>query len=106
MIISTPARIIPTEFAEAMKRDWDWRARENAKWFINTFKLEQSDDEFYETGRRDFEGLILNELALLTGGGRDPRALRLLEIGCGIGRMTRHLADLFAKFTPLTFRAK
>jgi SAM-dependent methyltransferase len=97
MITLTPARIIPAEFAEAMKRDWDWRARENAKWFINTFKLEQSDDEFYETGRRDFEGLILNDLSLLTGGGRDPRSLRLLKIGCGIGRMTRHLADLFGE---------
>jgi SAM-dependent methyltransferase len=97
MITLTPARIIPAEFAEAMKRDWDWRARENAKWFINTFKLEQSDEEFDETGQRDFEGLILKELPLLTGGGRNPGSLRLLEIGCGIGRMTRHLAGLFGE---------
>jgi ubiquinone/menaquinone biosynthesis C-methylase UbiE len=33
---------------------------------------------------------------LLTGG-RDPRQLRLLEIGCGIGRMTKHLAAIFGE---------
>ena len=37
------------EFSHAMKRDWDERARSNAKWFINTLRLEQSDDEFDAT---------------------------------------------------------
>lgn len=79
-----------------MKHDWDWRARENAKWFINTFKLDQSDEEFYATGLRDFDGIVKNDLNLLTGG-RDPKSLRLLEIGCGIGRMTYHLAATFGE---------
>ena len=84
------------KYATEMKRDWDRRACENAKWFINTFKLDQSDEEFYATGLRDFDGVIKSDLALLTGG-RDPRSLRLLEIGCGIGRMTYHLAATFGE---------
>ena len=84
------------DFAHAMKRDWDDRAKENAKWFINTVKLQQSDDEFYETGRVEVEKWFIADLALLTQG-RDPSSLRLLEIGCGIGRMTKHLAGIFGE---------
>jgi ubiquinone/menaquinone biosynthesis C-methylase UbiE len=84
------------EFANAMKRDWDSRARENAKWFINTAKLLQSDDEFYDTGRVEVEKWLAGDLLLLTQG-RDPTSLRLLEIGCGIGRMTKHLSRTFGE---------
>jgi SAM-dependent methyltransferase len=76
-----------------MKRDWDERARANAKFFINTVGLDQSDEEFDETGRPEVVEKILGDPVLLAG--RDPRRMRLLEIGCGIGRMTRHLAPHF-----------
>ena len=79
-----------------MKRDWDWRARENARWFINTYKLDQTEEEFDETGRRDLHRFILHDLDLLTDG-RNPKSLRVLEIGCGIGRITKHLAELFGE---------
>jgi SAM-dependent methyltransferase len=80
----------------AMKQDWDARARENARWYINTISLEQSEEEFDQTGRREFEGLIIPDLAILTDR-RDPRSLRILEIGCGIGRITRYLAEIFGQ---------
>lgn len=79
-----------------MKHDWDKRAQENARWFINTLKVEQTEDEFDRTGRQDFDGLIRCELPLLTGR-RDPKTLRVLEIGCGIGRMTKYLAEVFGE---------
>ena len=90
-----PSRSLP-DFAHEMKRDWDDRARENAKWYINTIKREQSDEEFDETGRPDVEKQVLADLDVLTRG-RDPGALKLLEIGCGIGRMTCHLARIFGE---------
>lgn len=79
-----------------MKRDWNERARDNAKWFINTVKLHQSEDEFDETGAAAIRELILPELVLMTEG-REPQSLRFLEIGCGIGRMTKHLAAIFGE---------
>ncbi len=86
----------PDDFARAMKRDWNQRARENARWFINTVRLDQSEEEFDATGANEIGNLILPELGLLTEG-RDPRSLRFLEIGCGIGRMTKHLAAIFGE---------
>jgi SAM-dependent methyltransferase len=84
------------DFAHEMRRDWDERARRNAKWFINTSKLEQSEAEFDETGRRDVAAAVLDKLDQMAPK-RDPRQLRFLEIGCGIGRMTKFLAQSFGE---------
>ncbi len=84
------------DFAQVMKRDWNQRARENARWFINTVRLDQSEEEFDATGANEIRSLILPELSLMTQG-RDPKSLRFLEIGCGIGRMTKHLAAIFGE---------
>jgi 2-polyprenyl-3-methyl-5-hydroxy-6-metoxy-1,4-benzoquinol methylase len=83
-------------FSEVMKRDWDARAREDAKWYVNTTRRDQTEAEFDASGAREMDVLVLPELALLADG-RDPRGLRLLEIGCGAGRMTKHLARLFGE---------
>jgi len=79
---------------ERMKEDWNQRAVENARWYINTARLDQTEEEFHQTGLREVDIWILPELELLTQG-RDPKSLQFLEIGCGIGRMTRPLAGIF-----------
>lgn len=84
------------EFAEVMKRDWNQRAEENSKWYINTVRLDQTEAEFDATGQHEINTLILPELILMTGG-RNPHELKFLEIGCGIGRMTKHLAAIFGE---------
>lgn len=86
------------EMVERMKRDWDERAREDARWYINSLRVNQTDEEFDRTGIVEVERLVLADLDLLTGG-RDPRTLSLLEIGCGAGRMTKHLAATFGRVT-------
>jgi ubiquinone/menaquinone biosynthesis C-methylase UbiE len=83
-------------FAHAMKRDWDERALKDAKWFINSLKQQQSEEEFDRTGVVEIERLVLADLPLLTGG-REPKDLAVLEIGCGAGRMTKHLAAIFGE---------
>jgi ubiquinone/menaquinone biosynthesis C-methylase UbiE len=83
-------------FAEVMKRDWNERARENSKWYINTVRMDQSEEEFDATGQNEINTLILPELVLMTEG-KDPKELKFLEIGCGIGRMTKHLAGIFGE---------
>lgn len=82
--------------AVEMKLDWDKRAAEDARWYINTVRRQQTEEEFDASGRHEVQSQIVDGLALLTDG-RDPRQLRLLEIGCGIGRMTKHLADIFGE---------
>lgn len=84
-----------TNFSRAMKHDWDSRAVENAKWFINTIKHEQSDDEFFTSGRPDVEKFVFNDPMLTAE--LDFKSVRMLEIGCGIGRMTRHLVERFGE---------
>ena len=79
-----------------MKRDWDDRARRDAKWFINPLRFLQSDAEFDESGSSAVQTLVIDDLDLLAAG-RDPSTLRVLELGCGIGRMTRFLAQNFAE---------
>lgn len=79
----------------AMKSDWDDRARENAKWYIATIRIDQSDEDFDRTGGPEVEKFVLSD-PLLTRH-RDLKSQRLLEIGCGIGRMSRHFARYFAE---------
>jgi ubiquinone/menaquinone biosynthesis C-methylase UbiE len=86
--------------SEAMKRDWNARARENAKWFITTVSQDQSEADFDATGRAEVENWLLAELPLILQG-RQARELRVLEIGCGIGRMTRHLAAVFGEIVAV-----
>lgn len=81
--------------ADAMKRDWNDRARENAKWYINTVRRDQSDEEFDATGLPEVINFVLSDPVLTQRG--DFKTQRLLEIGCGIGRMTKHLAGHFAE---------
>lgn len=82
--------------AERMRRDWDERARENARYYVNTDRQQWTDDEFFETGRAGIREQILNDMTNVCQG-RDPKQMRVLEIGCGAGRMTRALAEVFGE---------
>ncbi len=87
------------QFSEVMKRDWNHRAEENSRWYINTVRLDQTEAEFDATGLHEINTLILPELILMTGGRglHELGDLKFLEIGCGIGRMTKHLACIFGE---------
>jgi ubiquinone/menaquinone biosynthesis C-methylase UbiE len=86
------------DFAYLMKHEWDDRARQDAKWFINTLRLQQTEEEFDQTGAFEVHRLVMVDLPFLTRR-RDPKTLRVLEIGCGAGRMTKHLAAIFGEVT-------
>jgi SAM-dependent methyltransferase len=86
----------PEDLAKDMKRDWDERACEDAKWYINCAKHGQTEEEFDTTGLAEVRRFVTSVLTLLVGD-RDPHSVRMLEIGCGIGRMTKHLAGMFGE---------
>ena len=81
---------------QQMRADWDQRARENARYYIATGKEEWSDEDFFESGRTTVREEILTDMGNICQG-KDPKQMKVLEIGCGAGRITRALAELFGE---------
>src|SRR5665811_800412 len=79
-----------------MEADWDRRARENARFYVVTGQTEWSDEEFFQSGRKNVEEELLNDMINICQG-KDPRQMRVLEIGCGAGRITRALSEIFGE---------
>ncbi len=80
--------------SERMRAEWDQRARENAYHFVASDLSSDSEDEFDLSGRSSTEHAVVDDLERIARG-RDPKTMTVLEIGCGAGRMTRHLAQIF-----------
>src|SRR5215467_14267509 len=81
---------------EKMRRDWDARAKENARHYVSTGKQHWTDEEFFRSGEQTVEEEILTDMINICQG-KDPKQMRVLEIGCGAGRITRALAGLFGE---------
>jgi SAM-dependent methyltransferase len=79
-----------------MQREWDERARENARFYVNTERQDWTDAEFFESGERTVSEEILTDMINICQG-KDPKRMRVLEIGCGAGRVTRALAKVFGE---------
>src|ERR1700724_2669900 len=76
---------------EKMRTDWDERARENARYYVSTGKKDWTDEEFFRSGEQTVSEEILTDMINICQG-KDPKQMRVLEIGCGAGRITRALA--------------
>lgn len=81
---------------EKMRRDWDERARENARYYVATGRTDWTDEEFFASGERAVSEDVLTDMGNICQG-KDPRQMRVLEIGCGAGRVTRALSGLFGE---------
>ncbi len=81
---------------DKMRRDWDERARENARFYVNTERTDWTDQDFFASGERTFAEEILTDLTNICQG-RDPKQMKVLEIGCGAGRVTRALSGYFGE---------
>src|SRR5215467_3796361 len=84
------------DLLEKMRRDWDERAKENARYYVSTGKTDWTDDEFFRSGEQTVAEEILTDMINICQG-RDPKQMRVLEIGCGAGRITRALSGLFGE---------
>jgi len=81
---------------EQMQRDWDARAKENARFYVDTKKREWTDAEFFKSGEETAVQEILTDITNICHG-KNPKRMRVLEIGCGAGRVTRPLARIFGE---------
>jgi ubiquinone/menaquinone biosynthesis C-methylase UbiE len=79
-----------------MRRDWDMRARENARYWVNTEREDWTDETFFHSGERTVAEEILTDMINICQG-KEPKQMKVLEIGCGAGRVTRALSTLFGE---------
>ena len=78
----------------SMRDDWDRRARENARHYVATGRTDWTDEEFFASGKQELADTVLTDMGNVCHGW-DPASMRVLEIGCGAGRVTRALARVF-----------
>src|SRR5262245_14255520 len=79
-----------------MRTDWDLRAVSNARYYVNTARRTWTDEEFFESGLKEVEEEILADLTNISQG-KPLKEMRVLEIGCGAGRLTSTLAACFGE---------
>lgn len=79
-----------------MRRDWDSRARENALYYVATGNENWDEEAFFASGEKHVREVITNDLGNICQG-KDSASMKILEIGCGVGRVTRALAALFGE---------
>ncbi|HEU0124183.1 MAG TPA: class I SAM-dependent methyltransferase [Bryobacteraceae bacterium] len=79
-----------------MARDWDERARKNARHYIATGRDQWSDEAFFESGRKTVCQDIVTDLENICQG-KSPSTMRIIEIGCGAARLTSALAEMFGE---------
>ena len=80
-----------------MERFWDARAREDALWFVDS-RLDYGDpdeDAFWAGGEE-----ALDRLLEALGASIEPTDV-VVDLGCGVGRLTRPLARLAARVTAI-----
>lgn len=79
-----------------MQRDWDRRARENARYYIANSRTDWTDADFFASGELGVSQDIISDLTNICQG-KYPVDMRIIEIGCGAGRLTRALSRVFGE---------
>jgi len=79
-----------------MEREWDQRARKNAFYYANTERTDWSEEEFFRSGEQEVAEQVLNDMGNVCQG-KDPAQMRVLEIGCGAGRILHALSGVFGE---------
>jgi SAM-dependent methyltransferase len=90
------SEITQDEQLRKMRDDWDQRARENARYYVATGTTEWTDEDFFASGEKNVAEQILNDMENICQG-KSPSEMRVLEVGCGAGRVTRALAKSFGE---------
>ena len=82
----------PDVLGDKMRQEWNHRSCKNAYRYIASERHEWPEDEFFLSGERDVRDFVD---PYLSNAQFAPRDKRMLEVGCGVGRMTFALAKRF-----------
>ncbi len=77
---------------EAMRRDWDERARKNAFHYIASWREDWDLPSFLSSGEEDYAKFVT---PILSRCGISLTGKVMVEIGCGAGRMTANFAQRY-----------
>ncbi len=80
----------------SIRRDWDERARKNARYYVATAQEDWTDEEFFRSGSAWVEEHVMPFIVDICNQ-RPLHEMRVLEIGCGAGRMTQPLSKVFGR---------
>jgi len=80
---------------ERMRHDWDARAVQDAEHFIYT-RTEKDALDFVASGKANYDQLVRPYAPILLNG-RSAGECHVVEIGCGIGRITEWFAHEFRR---------
>jgi SAM-dependent methyltransferase len=84
------------EKLEWMKHDWNERAKENARYYVASGTKNWTDEDFFAAGEVSIAENLVSDLTNVCQG-KYPSDMRIIEIGCGAGRLTRALSKLFGE---------
>ncbi len=96
-LTATLSRLIPDRSMEKVRYIWNQKARENARYYVNTKGVRNKDvTEFNlrESGNYDYGRYVAGD-PILESVLNNPGNNRVLEIGSGIGRMTEFFPKQF-----------
>lgn len=82
--------------ARSMQQDWDDRGRKNPFFYIASWRNDWDEEAFFGSGEQDYGRMVAGPLARR---GFSPEGKSMVELGCGVGRMTRAFARRFGKVT-------
>jgi SAM-dependent methyltransferase len=88
-----------------MERDWDCRAREAPEYYVANARTDWSPEEFLRSGEINVDNDILADPELIHLPCEFGQ-MRVLEIGCGAGRMTRAIAAAFGQVDAVDISAE
>ena len=93
----------PAGVVAGMRRDWERRAADDPLYAIDSTRRHWSLDDFYARGPALVAQIVDPVLAHL---GVDPDSRRVLEIGCGMGRLFAGLAARFGEVWGIDISAE
>ena len=88
--------MIANDLIAKMRREWDQRALENHRYYIVNSQTNWSDEDFRESGEGTVSHYVLTDMENICHG-RSPADMKVLDFGCGAGRVTRALAKVFGE---------